>query len=132
MFVECPREPGPFVGTDVQQCGGRVGESGCVGKSVLVVTLVDQKIQRHKFGVVYGRQGLGEEETFGAGTGDQMILAALRGDCCLQADRALTLLVSAGLESTSEHFQNFLDFLGERVELKGWTRYKGDLDVKSA
>lgn len=29
----------------------------------------------------------------------------------------------------SEAFEDFLDLLGEKIELKGWKRYKGDLDT---
>ncbi len=34
-------------------------------------------------------------------------------------------------EAGSPAFEEFLDFLGERIKLKGWTFYKGGLDVKS-
>ena len=27
-------------------------------------------------------------------------------------------------------FETFLNFLGERIQLKGWTNYRGGLDVK--
>jgi len=31
----------------------------------------------------------------------------------------------------SPQFEEFLSFLGKKIELKGWTGYKGDLDVKN-
>lgn len=31
----------------------------------------------------------------------------------------------------SENFDEFLNFLGDRVKLKGWTKFRGGLDVKS-
>lgn len=35
------------------------------------------------------------------------------------------------LEHGSPEFEEFLDFLGDRVELEGWTRYRAGLDVTS-
>lgn len=32
---------------------------------------------------------------------------------------------------TSPEFEEFLEFLGERIALKGWQKYRGGLDVKS-
>jgi len=34
------------------------------------------------------------------------------------------------IQDTSPEFQAFLAFLGDRIELQGWTGYRGDLDVK--
>ena len=33
--------------------------------------------------------------------------------------------------NVSEDFERFLELLGERIELKGWQKYRGGLDVKS-
>ena len=33
--------------------------------------------------------------------------------------------------TVSEDFERFLELLGERIELKGWKKYRGGLDVKS-
>jgi RAP1 GTPase activating protein 1 len=33
------------------------------------------------------------------------------------------------LEQTSPAFKNFLNFLGERIELKGWKGYRAGLDI---
>ena len=33
--------------------------------------------------------------------------------------------------NVSEDFEHFLELLGERIELKGWQKYRGGLDVKS-
>eukprot|EP01094_Clydonella_sp_ATCC50884_P023185 TRINITY_DN5496_c0_g1_i1.p1 TRINITY_DN5496_c0_g1~~TRINITY_DN5496_c0_g1_i1.p1 ORF type:complete len:698 (+),score=150.84 TRINITY_DN5496_c0_g1_i1:401-2494(+) len=60
------------------------------------------KIQRYKFGVIYCAKDQQEEQIF-----------------------------STQFEDTSPAFQQFLTFLGEKVELKGWQHYKGDLDVKN-
>lgn len=35
------------------------------------------------------------------------------------------------LEKGSLDFENFLNLLGDRIRLKGWTGYDGELDVKS-
>ncbi|XP_068729084.1 GTPase-activating Rap/Ran-GAP domain-like protein 3 [Montipora capricornis] len=34
-------------------------------------------------------------------------------------------------ETVSEDFERFLELLGERIELKGWKKYRGGLDVKN-
>lgn len=34
-------------------------------------------------------------------------------------------------ESSGPAFEEFLDLLGERVRLKGWERYRAQLDTKS-
>lgn len=36
-----------------------------------------------------------------------------------------------GNNEPSEQFEDFLNFLGERVKLQGWTGYRGGLDVKN-
>eukprot|EP01101_Sappina_pedata_P013556 TRINITY_DN9828_c0_g1_i1.p1 TRINITY_DN9828_c0_g1~~TRINITY_DN9828_c0_g1_i1.p1 ORF type:complete len:791 (-),score=256.53 TRINITY_DN9828_c0_g1_i1:56-2428(-) len=59
-----------------------------------------QKVQNHKFGVIYCRGNQTEETVF--------------------AD-----------ENGSPAFEEFLAFLGQKVELKGWKGYKGDLDVRN-
>jgi Rap/ran-GAP len=33
-------------------------------------------------------------------------------------------------KESSQLFQNFLEFLGDRIRLKGWTEYAGGLDTK--
>lgn len=35
------------------------------------------------------------------------------------------------MEDTSPEFSQFLSFLGEKIELKGWKYFRGGLDVKS-
>jgi hypothetical protein len=32
---------------------------------------------------------------------------------------------------TSKEFEEFLEYMGEKVVLKGWEKYRGGLDVKS-
>jgi len=34
-------------------------------------------------------------------------------------------------EKTTPEFEEFLDFIGDRITLQGWDKYKGGLDVKS-
>ena len=41
---------------------------------------------------------------------------------------ALSTLLAVNV---SEDFERFLELLGDRVELKGWQKYRGGLDVKS-
>ena len=31
----------------------------------------------------------------------------------------------------SEEFEHFLELMGDKIELKGWQKYRGGLDVKS-
>eukprot|EP00010_Vexillifera_abyssalis_P002086 CAMPEP_0201550868 /NCGR_PEP_ID=MMETSP0173_2-20130828/7160_1 /ASSEMBLY_ACC=CAM_ASM_000268 /TAXON_ID=218659 /ORGANISM="Vexillifera sp., Strain DIVA3 564/2" /LENGTH=514 /DNA_ID=CAMNT_0047960971 /DNA_START=110 /DNA_END=1654 /DNA_ORIENTATION=+ len=57
------------------------------------------KIRKYKFGVVYIRDGMDEQDIF-------------------ESDKVST------------EFIEFMEFLGNRIELKGWTHYRGDLDVK--
>ena len=33
--------------------------------------------------------------------------------------------------NVSEEFERFLELMGDKVELKGWQKYRGGLDVKS-
>ena len=33
--------------------------------------------------------------------------------------------------TSSEEFENFLELLGQKIELKGWKKYRGGLDVRS-
>ena len=35
------------------------------------------------------------------------------------------------LEKESDTFDNFLKLLGDRIVLKGWTKFRGGLDAKS-
>ena len=34
-------------------------------------------------------------------------------------------------EKLSPEYEEFLEFLGEKIQLKGWDKYRGGLDVKS-
>lgn len=34
-------------------------------------------------------------------------------------------------ENGSEHFQKFVELLGEKVQLQNWSKFKGGLDTKS-
>ena len=36
------------------------------------------------------------------------------------------------LEKESDTFDNFLKLLGDRIVLKGWSKFRGGLDAKSA
>jgi hypothetical protein len=38
--------------------------------------------------------------------------------------------MNVDIQDTSPEFEAFLNFLGSRIELQGWTGYRGDLDVK--
>lgn len=39
-------------------------------------------------------------------------------------------MTSFSPDKGSPEFEEFLDFLGEKVELNGWTRYRAGLDVR--
>lgn len=60
-----------------------------------------QKVQNYKFGIVLARTGQLDE------------------------------VEMFGNEHSTPDFQEFLNVIGETVELKGWTKYRGGLDVKS-
>ncbi len=77
----------------------------------------------YKFGVLYAKEGQEENEMFANGT---FLLSNLILLQRLQSDHFIYIIVS-----TSKEFEQFLKILGERVTLKGWTRYAGGLDVKS-
>lgn len=34
------------------------------------------------------------------------------------------------LATSSPNFEEFLQFLGEKIRLKGWDKYRGGLDIK--
>lgn len=59
-----------------------------------------QTIKGFKFGILYAKEGQTKE--------DEMF---------------------ANIDS-SPQFEEFLDFIGERVELDNWPRFRGGLDVK--
>lgn len=80
--------------------------------------LTEQKLTQscYKFGVLYCKKGQTlENEMFNNGTNASLVLYCLT-ICAVE---------------TSPEFEEFLDFLGKRVTLKGWTGYRGGLDVKS-
>jgi RAP1 GTPase activating protein 1 len=73
-------------------------------------------VQRYKFGVLYCKEGQTDEnEMYSNGTHPLSLFTADIG-CAVE---------------TSKEYEEFLDFLGERIVLKGWTSYRGGLDVKS-
>lgn len=39
--------------------------------------------------------------------------------------------VSSFAVKVSEDFERFLELLGDKIQLKGWQKYRGGLDVKS-
>ena len=41
------------------------------------------------------------------------------------------MMLSVITVTVSEEFERFLELLGEKIELKGWQKYRGGLDVKS-
>jgi hypothetical protein len=45
------------------------------------------------------------------------------------ADATFCVLTSS-IVNGSKDFDEFLDMLGEKVQLKGWTKYNGGLDVE--
>lgn len=51
-------------------------------------------------------------------------VAYLKGNQCTEAD-----MFSNQLESSSNDYKQFLNFLGETIELKGWKGYRAGLDV---
>ena len=70
--------------------------------TIIIIAARIQVIRSYKFGICYLAEGQSTEEQMFANT----------------------------WESTSPAFRQFLDFLGERIELKGWKGYRAGLDVK--
>lgn len=68
----------------------------------------------YKFGIILVKEGQNDEnQYFSNGKGE------------ILAGKSLSVV------DTTPAFERFLDFLGERVRLKGWTGFRGGLDVKS-
>lgn len=70
-------------------------------------------VKRYKFGILYVKEGQKDEnEMFSNGRSNQKFW--------------LTVVVD-----TSPEYEEFLDFIGQRITLQGWDKYRGGLDVKS-
>jgi hypothetical protein len=41
-----------------------------------------------------------------------------------------SVYLTSSIVNGSKDFDEFLDMLGEKVQLKGWTKYNGGLDVE--
>eukprot|EP01104_Vermistella_antarctica_P010586 TRINITY_DN2836_c0_g1_i2.p1 TRINITY_DN2836_c0_g1~~TRINITY_DN2836_c0_g1_i2.p1 ORF type:complete len:703 (+),score=111.69 TRINITY_DN2836_c0_g1_i2:384-2492(+) len=50
---------------------------------------------------------------------------------CVFARRGQSESEAFANDSISPEYQNFIEFLGQEIELKGWQHYRGDLDVKN-
>ena len=85
----------------------------------------EQMIQKkYKFGILLVREGQTEE--------DDMMANGKRASGLSSCGLTVRTLISASLAvEMSEGFQGFLNFLGERITLKGWQHFRGGLDVKS-
>ena len=49
---------------------------------------------------------------------------------CIYYYDALCIIANKTIEHGSEDFEQFLDILGQRITLYGWTKYTGGLDTK--
>lgn len=87
--------------------------------ATLLISLFVQKSNCSKFGVIYGRDGQDETQMYNNGS---YLSAAW---CCW---KRLTM----SLEHGSEGFEEFLSTLGERINMKGWDKYRGDFSNKGA
>jgi hypothetical protein len=85
----------------------------------------------HKFGVLYSREGQTDElQIYNNGTHHAYLSLSLflqrvflmRADCSWTRHHA---------EHASPAFEEFLEFLGSKVALQGFTGYSGGLDTKS-
>jgi hypothetical protein len=79
-----------------------------------------------KFGVLFAKQGQ---------TTDDEILSNGRSICQLPSQQIFKRFVHLlhllfHLEKESDTFDNFLKLLGDRILLKGWTKFRGGLDAK--
>ena len=61
---------------------------------------------------------------------EQAKLKKMRCSTMVSFCKRIAYLSFAKVE-TSPEFEEFLEFLGEKIVLKGWTRFRGGLDVKS-
>jgi len=83
----------------------------------------DIVISHYKFGILYAaRDQIDENDMYCNGT--ERILAR---------SRVLLLIGDTfmGAEHGSPDFDEFCEFLGTRITLKDWNKYRGGLDVKS-
>lgn len=60
-------------------------------------------VNRYKFGLLYVREGQTNESD---------------------------MFSNGGNDTPSEDYEEFLDFIGEKIKLEGWSKFKGGLDVK--
>ena len=49
----------------------------------------------------------------------------------LGADLSHNNVLNLFTVNVSEEFEHFLELMGDKIELKGWRKYRGGLDVKS-
>ena len=83
-----------------------------------------QVIRSYKFGVTYlGPDQSTEEEMFSNKTGKHCFIILA---CCMYKKCTNYTAISAG----SPAFKEFLQFLGETIELRGWKGYRAGLDVQ--
>lgn len=71
-------------------------------------------VRGYKFGVLYVKAGQKEED-------DMYANGTLT---------AITRVLTFWKVETSIQFEEFLKFLGDEIELQGWTSFRGGLDVK--
>ena len=68
----------------------------------------------YKVGVVFGKEGQTEEEMFGNGFYSYFSIVSL-------------FLVECFPKETTPEFEKFLEILGEKIEIKGWSGFRGGL-----
>ena len=76
-----------------------------------------QMVKHYKFGIGYLKSGQTTESDMFHNLNGKIFI-------CM-------LMLMAWLEDTSPAFQEFLQFLGDRVRLKGWDKYRAGLDVNN-
>jgi len=90
-----------------------------------------QVIRSYKFGLLYAKDGqTTEQDIFRNKLGTLPILPTVIST----QFHSLTLSLSLSLslihaDDTSKAFKEFLNFIGERIELKNWKGYRAGLDV---
>jgi hypothetical protein len=85
-------------------------------------------VQNYKFGVLYAKDG----QTTDVEMFNNRMFAVMRErerECVCVCVCVIDVIV-VDAETGSEAFDEFLEFLGDRVQLAGWSKFRGGLNVK--
>ncbi len=88
-------------------------------------------IKRYKFGVLYVTEGQTDEDAMFSNGMDIFKIDIFRSIWSILIELYVILSYFIFIVNPSSEYEEFLNFLGERITLQGWTKYRGGLDVKS-